>query len=103
MSEPEHPLSRVWQRLAHGEAVVAGVLSGTSADGIDVALLRFGLEGSPAPLAFETLPFAEPLASELRAALDGQALGAREVALLARDLGRAFGHAALTLTERARL
>lgn len=35
--------------------------------------------------------------------LDGQALGAREVALLSRDLGSAFGHAALTLAQRARL
>ncbi len=94
MSAQEHPLSRVWLRLARGEAVVAGVLSGTSADGIDVALLRFGVAGAPVALTFETLPFPSELARELRAVLDGKPIGAREVALLTRDLGRAFGRAA---------
>lgn len=103
MPFPEHPLARVWARLEHGEAVVAGVLSGTSADGIDVALLRFGGAGGPVPLAFETQPFPAYLAQELRAILDGRALGAREIAFLTRDLGRAFGRAARALADRERL
>jgi anhydro-N-acetylmuramic acid kinase len=103
VSAAEHPLSRLWLRLARGEAVVAGVLSGTSADGIDVALLRFGVAGRPAPLAFATRPFPPPLAAELRTALDGGRLGAREVALLTRDLGRAFGAAARSLADEHRL
>ena len=43
--------------------LVAGLLSGTSADGIDVGLARFRLDdpkgqaGSPELLAFETVPF----------------------------------------------
>lgn len=103
MSEREHPLSRLWSRLASDEACVAGVLSGTSADGIDVALLRFGSAGTPVPLAFETLPFPRELARELRAVLDGEPLDARALALLDRDLGRAFGLAARALAERAGL
>jgi anhydro-N-acetylmuramic acid kinase len=103
MSAPEHPLARVWQRLASGQACVAGVLSGTSADGIDVALLRFGRETQPEPLAFETRPFPPLLAGELRAVLDGRAAGARELALLSRDLGRAFGEAARALAHAHRL
>lgn len=99
----EHPLLRLWSRLERGEALVAGVLSGTSADGIDVALLRFGIEGVPAPLAFATQPFPAPLGQELRAALDGRRLCAREIALLTRDLGRAFGSAARALAEREHL
>ena len=97
----EHPLSRVWLHLARGEAVVAGVLSGTSADGIDVALLRLGVAGARKPLAFATQPFPETLRGRVRAALDGAALGARELAFLGRDLGRAFGRAARTLAGEA--
>ena len=91
-------------RLASGEAVVAGVLSGTSGDGIDVALVRFaprGAEdedlGKPEVLAFETRAFPAPVAVRVRAALDGDAreLGTpRAIALLSRDLGRTFGEAA---------
>ncbi|HEX6882685.1 MAG TPA: anhydro-N-acetylmuramic acid kinase [Planctomycetota bacterium] len=99
MSGDEHPLLRLWARLERGEAVVAGVLSGTSADGIDVALLRFGVAGRPTPLAFGTRPFPEPLRAALRSALDGAALDARTTALLTRDLGRAFGAAARALAD----
>src|SRR5262245_11632884 len=99
MSAHEHPLAHVWMRLARGEAIVAGVLSGTSADWIDVALLRFGAAGAPVPLAFATRPFPDELARAVRAALDGERIGAREIALLGRDLGLAFGRAARTLAD----
>jgi anhydro-N-acetylmuramic acid kinase len=95
-------MQREAARLIAGEAVVAGVLSGTSADGIDVALTRFpdarpGAAGAPRLLAFGTLPFPESPADllvRLRAMLDGKPAGLGEVALLSRDLGRAFGAAA---------
>jgi anhydro-N-acetylmuramic acid kinase len=100
---PEHPLVRLIARLERAEAIVAGVLSGTSADGISVALLRFGVPGTaigkPVPLAFHTRPFPAALALELRGVLDGQALDARGVALLGRDLGHAFGMAAAELAR----
>src|SRR5262245_32717555 len=99
----DHPLARLWTRLEQGEAVVAGVLSGMSADGIDVALLRFSSEGRPAPLAFVTQPFPTYLAEVLRGVLDGRALEAREIAFLTRDLGRVFGRAARALADRERL
>lgn len=99
MPAAEHPLSRLWLRLARGEAIVAGVLSGTSADGIDVALMRFGVAGRPSLLAFGTMPFPSPLAEQLRTALDGGTLDARALAFLQRDLGRAFGRAARALAE----
>lgn len=106
-------------RLRSGAATVAGVLSGTSADGIDVALVRFAPSAQPAPpdappasdldagpdvgtpglVVFATLPFGPDLAARVRAALDGEPLDARAVALLDRDLGRAFGAAARTLAD----
>lgn len=115
---------RTWSRLAdrvvHGRQPVAGVLSGTSADGIDVALMRFSAAarqaspaGSPEPgppelgppelLHFETRPFDEPLAGRLRSALDGELLGPGAVARLDRDLGRAFGRALRAVAAAAGL
>jgi anhydro-N-acetylmuramic acid kinase len=97
-------LAELGRKLAQGEALVAGVLSGTSGDGIDVALVRFGTlhEGRlppPRMEAFRTLPFPGDLAPRVRAALDGKPLDQREVALLSRDLGRAFGRAARELAQ----
>jgi len=88
------------QRIRSGEAIVAGCLSGTSADGIDVAFVRFEPRGErserlgvPRLLAFDTRPFEPELGARLRAVLDGGRCGPREIALLDRDLGRAFGRA----------
>jgi anhydro-N-acetylmuramic acid kinase len=86
-------------KFERSEALVAGVLSGTSGDGIDVALTRMGLDahGALAPptlLAFETRPFSRELAPRVRAVLDGSPVSLRECALMTRDLGRAFGDAA---------
>jgi anhydro-N-acetylmuramic acid kinase len=105
------PWSRLARRVAEEGAVVAGVLSGTSADGIDVALMRFpgGQRGSaadlgaPELLAFDTLPFGPELAARLRAVLDGRAPGLGDLARLHRDLGRAFGRAVRALAEQRRL
>lgn len=88
-----------------GDALVAGVLSGTSADGIDVVLVRPVVQGLGASsrlvalpqLVFTTQAFDAPLADRVRAALDGATLGPREIALLGRDLGLAFGTAARKL------
>lgn len=79
--------------------MVAGVLSGTSADGIDVALTRLepseaGGPGRPICGAFRTIPFEPELAQRLRRVLDGAAPSLAELARLDRDLGRAFGTAA---------
>ena len=81
--------------LESGDAVVGGVLSGTSGDGVDVAFARLRVreEGGflrPAalePLAFRCSPFPSELAERLRAVLDGAAPSLREVAMLHRDLG----------------
>lgn len=99
------------RKLEEGGAVVGGVLSGTSGDGIDVALCRFatrrGASGyrlwSVECSAFRTSPFPRGLDRRVRAALDGDPLGARELALLSRDLGRAFGAAARALALEAGL
>ncbi len=97
--DPGHPLLSLLARLDRGEAVVAGVLSGTSADGIDVALTRCGRSGAPELLAFETLPFPADLAGRVRRVLDGEEPGLCELAFLSRDLGLAFGERARSLAR----
>jgi anhydro-N-acetylmuramic acid kinase len=115
-------LPRLAARVQSGEALVAGVLSGTSGDGIDVVLARFdgalarfdgvlargdgsgaaaGLR-APRPVWFDTLPFEPELARRVRSALDGAPLSLREGTLLSRDLGRAFGRAVAHAAREAR-
>jgi anhydro-N-acetylmuramic acid kinase len=96
-------------KLSSGQAVVAGVMSGTSGDGIDVALVRFAAcapqdrLGLPRQLAFRIVPFAPALAARVRAVLDGAPLDLGAAALLSRDLGRAFGAAARDVARDAGL
>ena len=79
--------------LEAGDAVVGGVLSGTSGDGVDVALARLAVEQTGEgprprglePLAFTCAPFPEGLAERVRAVLDGEAPSLAEVALLHRE------------------
>jgi anhydro-N-acetylmuramic acid kinase len=95
------------ERMIAGEAVVAGVLSGTSADGIDVALTRCRVVGGRlrglAPLAFAVEPFPAELGARVRAVLDGGPVTLRALALLHRDLGLAFGRALRAVAGRAGL
>lgn len=97
-------MGQLAQRVRSGEALVAGVLSGTSADGIDVGVARFasrhGKLSSVELVRYATLPFEPALAQALRSVLDGGPCDLRGAALLSRDLGRAFGRAVRTLAER---
>ena len=109
-------LAALADRLMAGEAVVAGVMSGTSGDGVDVALLRprfaetegdFALVGLE-PLAFETVAFDDAvpgLGEEVRgwlgaAVRDGAVRPLADVARLDAELGRAFGWIVRFVAER---
>src|SRR4051794_9258656 len=89
--------------FSHEGAIVAGVLSGTSADGIDVAITRMREAAddveTPELIVFATLPFPDDVRARVRDVLDGTPCGLREAALLSRDLGRAFGRAARDLAH----
>jgi len=85
------------ERMGAPELFVAGVSSGTSADGIDVAIARYrgdlraGRLDEFECLAFEIEAFPPGLASRVRAVLDGEPIGLGGIAVLSRDLGHAFG------------
>ena len=85
---------------------MAGVLSGTSADGIDVAVGRVALGDGPRvagiePVRCETVPMEASLAGRVRGGIDGDGLSFAELATLDRDLGLAFGGAARAVAARA--
>lgn len=100
------PFAELSAALRQGRAVVAGLLSGTSCDGIDVALVGFDRPapgarlGAPRLLAFELFPYPEDLAARARELIGGRAHPPRALALFARDFGRACGLAARALAER---
>ena len=76
--------------------IVAGLLSGTSLDGIDVALVHVQPHGSRCTYrieAFETVPFTSTLRARILAATPPQAVGALELSALHAAVGEAFGDA----------
>lgn len=77
--------------------IAVGLMSGTSLDGIDAALVR--LVPSHASYAiellrFDTIPFDDALLRDIRAALPPNEGTAEQLAALHRDLGTAFARAA---------
>jgi anhydro-N-acetylmuramic acid kinase len=72
--------------------IVAGVLSGTSLDGIDVAVAEIGPR-TRRVLTFATLPFVPELRARMLAAYPPALVDAPTIAALHADVGSAFGAA----------
>lgn len=86
--------------------IVIGLMSGTSADGIDAAVVR--LEGTPPSLIWEVLghshrSFAPDLRTELFACFHPDSSSVDRLCRLNFALGRAFGSAALDAARDTRL
>lgn len=83
--------------------VYAGLMSGTSADGVDAALVTFGGDEGPplALLAHETLRYSPEVQARIRACQGASVPSLREVVLLDAYLGELFAHALLRLIEKA--
>jgi anhydro-N-acetylmuramic acid kinase len=80
--------------------IVAGVMSGTSADGIDVALVRIAPRKSPSPfpaainlLAHHAFSFPRALRSAILAAMNAPAISTADLARLNWRLGLAYAEA----------
>lgn len=85
---------------------IAGAISGTSLDGIDVALCEVGAPNGRVTVAcerFATVPFAEPLRARIMAAYPPARLDALEVSALHAAAGEAFGDAIRAVAGAARL
>jgi len=95
----DHPFMKLWSKPSR---LVVGLMSGTSADGIDAALTRitgFGLSTRVEQLGFYFLPFD---CSTRQAILDicgGNYGGTKEVCLLGTHLGKLYAKAVRELLE----
>jgi anhydro-N-acetylmuramic acid kinase len=91
--------------------IVAGIMSGTSADGIDVALVRITprqLRTGPARpsitlLAHEAFPYSLPLRRAVLHAMNATATSTAELARLHWRLGLAYAEAVTATVERHRV
>jgi anhydro-N-acetylmuramic acid kinase len=85
---------------------IAGVLSGTSLDGIDVAVCDVTAEGEDVRVRserFATMPFEETLRARIIAAYPPAPVGALELSALHASIGEAFGNAVHTVAEGTHL
>jgi len=84
--------------------IVAGIMSGTSADGIDVALVRISARGDDYPrlrlLAHEAFPFPAALRKAVLAAMNAQTISTAELARLNWRLGLAYTEAVRVTLQR---
>ena len=83
---------------------VAGIMSGTSADGIDVALVDIRASGDATPklrlLAHEAFPYPSSLRKTVLAAMNAQSTSTAELARLNWRLGIAYANAVRGTLER---
>ena len=83
---------------------VAGIMSGTSADGIDVAVVRIAPAGEARPkitlLAHEGFPFPAALRRAVLAAMNATATSTAELARLNWRLGMAYAEAVQATVKR---
>lgn len=97
MSHLLHQINQKKSRL------VLGIMSGTSADGIDVALCRIhghGLDTSLQLLAFAYTPFEAPVRNEILRIAGGEEATARDFCQMNFLLGQLYRDAALALCQR---
>lgn len=89
--------------LAPGPQIAIGLMSGTSHDGINAALVEIDLERRPPVtlIAFKSYGFEPRLRRRLLAASGGAAIGAGELSALNFSLGRALAQAAIGLARGA--
>lgn len=95
-------------RSRASSALVVGMMSGTSADGMDVALVRIGARGQsetgPAKLEnFETVPYPAPLRDSILRVAEGECVTAGEISSLNFRVGEEFACAALAALRRWRV
>ena len=85
--------------------IVAGVMSGTSADGVDVALVRISATADPARpklklLGHHSVPFSSRVRAAVLAAMDAPSISVADLARLHWRLGQIYGDAVLAAQEQ---
>ena len=94
-----HPFTELWSKPSR---LVVGLMSGTSADGIDAALTRitgFGLSTKVEQLGFYFMPFDSATRQAILDICGGDKGGTKELCLLGTHLGRLYAQAVRELLE----
>ena len=97
----KHPFVSLWEKP---NRLVVGLMSGTSADGVDAVLTRitgFGLDTRVEQLSFYFQPFDSATRQRILAVCGGDTGGSRELCLLATHLGKLYAQAVRRLLEQA--
>ena len=95
----DHPFLELWKKPSR---LVVGLMSGTSADGIDAVLTRItgsGLSTEVEQLGFAFLPFDDITRQAVLQVCGGKAGGARELCLLSTHLGKLYTEAVRQLLQ----
>jgi len=85
-------------------AICIGLISGTSVDGVDVAIASIAGHAAGAAvrlLAFETIPYPAPVRAELLALYDDQANAVARLCSLNVVVGECFADATIAVAQRA--
>lgn len=96
----KHPFCALWEQPSR---LVVGLMSGTSADGVDAALTRitgFGRNTKVEQLGFFFQPFDEPTRQRILAVCGGDVGGSRELCLLGTHLGKLYAQAVRNLLNQ---
>ncbi|MEZ5835271.1 MAG: anhydro-N-acetylmuramic acid kinase [Geminicoccaceae bacterium] len=97
---PVSPLDRLQALAAKPDPVIAGLMTGTSMDGLDIAFCRIGPQAEMRlieTLATETVPMPSDLRRQIEASMGGDLYTAARVDM---DLGRWFADATFNLAQR---
>ena len=97
-------MNRYEELIRKDSLLVIGLMSGTSADGLDAALTRIDGSGtgmSVRQLAFVSMPYPEKLRTAILRLASGEAGGSRELCLFHFLLGRLSLEACLAVCEKA--
>lgn len=88
-----------------GGVLAIGLMSGTSHDGVSAAIVNIDERRRPPARAirFRTYPYSAKFRARLLRATAGEPVGSGELSALNFELGRAFGHAAISLAREARI
>ena len=95
-----HPLVELWNKPSR---LVVGLMSGTSADGIDAVLTRItgcGLSTQVQQLGFYFQPFDSATRNAILEIAGGETGGTKEVCLLSTHLGRLYAQAVRELLKQ---
>lgn len=96
----DHPFTALWNKPSR---LVVGLMSGTSADGIDAVLTRItgsGLTTKVEQLGFYFQPFDDATRQAILEICGGESGGTREVCLLGTHLGRLYAEAVRNLLKQ---